>query len=69
MLWRFIKWLIGSSCSHDWAIHEERTIAVCEEDVYMIFRDLSDVPIAYYEKSVILRCSKCGDMKHKKFKM
>jgi hypothetical protein len=69
MLWGFIKWLIGSSCSHYWVIHEEKTSAVCEESSYMIFRGLSDVPISYYEKSVILRCSKCGDMKHKKFKM
>lgn len=69
MLWGFIKWLIGSSCSHDWVIHEERNIAVCEESGYMIFGGLSDVPISYYEKNVILRCAKCGDMKHKKFKM
>lgn len=67
MLKKFIHYLQSLRCKHKWEIHDEYIIAVFT-DYQCLFNVMPDIP-AYRVKKIILRCSKCWDMKEKEFKI
>ena len=67
MFKKFIQYLQSLRCTHKWEIHDEYTIAVFTDYQYL-FNIMPNRP-SYHINKVILRCSKCGDMKEKEFKI
>ena len=70
MFKKFIHYLQSLRCKHKWEVHDEYTIAVFTDYQYLfnIMPNTPNVP-EYKVRKIILRCSECGDMKEKEFKI
>jgi hypothetical protein len=67
MFKKFIHYLQSLRCKHTWEIYDMYTAAVFTDYQYL-FNIMPNRP-EYKVKKIILRCSECGDMKEKEFKI